>query len=390
MPIATSYPGVYIEETSGAGRPIPGVATSITAFVGQTLQGPLDQPVHVGGFSEFAQSFGGLASGAPLSYAVAQFFQNGGTDAVIVRVGEDDAAVSDPALAAAKRGIWALDTTDLFNLLCILPPAFGKDISRTTRDAAASYCAKRRALFLVDPPIAWARSSDVISGLAELMARSASAALFFPSIRAADPALKGQLRAFAPCGAIAGLFARTDAARGVWTFPAGLDAMLSGIAEPSVQLSDGDSRQLNPLAVNCLRTFPKSGTVVWGSRTLAGADQLASDWKYIPVRRLALFIEESLDRGTRWVVNEPNDESLWAQLRRDVGVFLHDLFRRGAFQGRTPNEAYFVKCDTTTTTPADIDLGVVTILVGFAALKPGEFVIIRLQQAAAKAEGSPS
>jgi phage tail sheath protein FI len=139
---------------------------------------------------------------------------------------------------------------------------------------------------------------------------------------------------------------------------------------------------LNPLAVNCLRTFPASGTVVWGARTLQGNDQLASEWKYIPVRRTALYIEESLYRGLQWVVFEPNDEPLWAQIRLNVGAFMHNLFVKGAFQGQTPRDAYFVKCDKETTTQNDIDLGIVNIVVGFAPLKPAEFVIISLQQIA--------
>jgi phage tail sheath protein FI len=136
------------------------------------------------------------------------------------------------------------------------------------------------------------------------------------------------------------------------------------------------------MAVNCLRNRPGYGTVVWGARTLRGADATPDDWKYIPVRRTALFIEESLFRGTQWVVFEPNDEPLWSQIRLNVGAFMHDLFRQGAFQGTTPQDAYFVKCDKETTTQSDINNGIVNILVGFAPLKPAEFVVIQLQQMA--------
>ena len=145
---------------------------------------------------------------------------------------------------------------------------------------------------------------------------------------------------------------------------------------------DAENGDLNPLGINCLRSFPVVGRVVWGSRTLRGADQLADEWKYVPVRRTALFIEESLYRGTQWVVFEPNDEPLWAQIRLNVGAFMQGLFRQGAFQGSTPREAYFVKCDKETTTQNDINLGIVNIVVGFAPLKPAEFVIIKLQQIA--------
>ena len=176
--------------------------------------------------------------------------------------------------------------------------------------------------------------------------------------------------------------ARTDAQRGVWKAPAGIEATLQGVPELSVKLTDEENGELNPLGVNCLRSFPIIGRIVWGSRTLRGADVLADEYKYIPVRRLALYIEESLFRGTQWVVFEPNDEPLWAQIRLNVGAFMNTLFRQGAFQGTTPRQAYFVKCDNETTTQNDIDRGIVNIVVGFAPLKPAEFVIIKLQQIA--------
>ena len=185
-----------------------------------------------------------------------------------------------------------------------------------------------------------------------------------------------------PSGAIAGVIARTDATRGVWKAPAGLDATLSGVAALSVPLTDPEIGQLNPLGVNCLRASPGAGHTVWGARTRAGSDRLASEWKYLPVRRTALFLEESLFRGTQWVVFEPNDAPLWAQIRLNVGAFMNNLFRQGAFAGTTPREAYFVKCDAETTTQDDVNLGIVNIVVGFAPLKPAEFVVIQLQQLA--------
>jgi len=209
-----------------------------------------------------------------------------------------------------------------------------------------------------------------------------NAALYFPRVVQPDPERDRQLDTFAPCGIIAGVMARTDSQRGVWKAPAGLDAALNGIQGLQVNLTDDENGQLNPLGINCLRAFPVNGRVVWGARTLRGADQLADEYKYIPVRRLALFIEESLYRGTQWVVFEPNDEPLWAQIRLNVGAFMQNLFRQGAFQGKTPREAYFVKCDKETTTQNDINLGIVNILVGFAPLKPAEFVIIKIQQIA--------
>jgi hypothetical protein len=179
---------------------------------------------------------------------------------------------------------------------------------------------------------------------------------------------------------VAGIMARTDTTRGVWKAPAGLEATIRGVHSLIVPLTDAENGELNPLGVNCLRTMPAVGHIVWGARTRKGDDRLADQWKYLPVRRTALYIEESLYRGTQWAVFEPNDEPLWSQLRLNIGVFMHGLFRQGAFQGQSPKEAYFVKCDSTTTTQADIDRGIVNIVVGFAPLKPAEFVVIYIQQ----------
>jgi phage tail sheath protein FI len=239
---------------------------------------------------------------------------------------------------------------------------------------------------------AWNEASDLTDATTGLdgatwgLARNANTAVYFPRVLQPNPLQEGRLGDFAPCGVIAGIIARTDANRGVWKAPAGLDATLRGVSALAVKLTDGDSGQLNPIGANCLRSFPVNGRVVWGSRTLVGADQLASEWKYLPVRRTALFIEESLFRGTQWVVFEPNDEPLWSQIRMNVGAFMQNLFRQGAFQGSSPREAYFVKCDSETTTQTDIDNGIVNILVGFAPLKPAEFVVIKLQQIAGQAE----
>jgi phage tail sheath protein FI len=306
----------------------------------------------------------------------------------------DDAQVSDPSLESPRQGIWALEKAGLFNLLCIPPFTLDNtgDIGAQTRTAAAAYCLKRRAVFIADPLYDWDEASDLVDAGTGLdgatwgLDRNANTAVYFPRVLQPNPLQEGRLGNFAPCGIIAGVIARTDATRGVWKAPAGLDANLRGVSALAVKLTDGDSGVLNPLGVNCLRSFPVNGRVVWGSRTLVGADQLASEWKYLPVRRTALYIEESLFRGTQWVVFEPNDEPLWSQIRMNVGAFMQNLFRQGAFQGSSPREAYFVKCDSETTTQTDIDNGIVNIIVGFAPLKPAEFVVIKLQQIAGQAE----
>ena len=288
---------------------------------------------------------------------------------------------------ADKTGIFALEEADLFNLLCLPPLSRDLSLPPETWQAALIYCLERRAMLLVDAPAeantiekAERAVNDVRASLGANDSRNA--AIFFPRLRMADPKQENRPADFAPCGAVAGIFAKTDAQRGVWKAPAGIEAGIGGVREFTVKMTDPQNGRLNQLGLNCLRNFPVYGNLVWGSRTLAGADALASEHKYIPVRRLQLFIEESLYRGTQWVVFEPNDEPLWAQIRLNVGVFMQGLFRKGAFQGRTPNEAFFVRCDKTTTTKEDINLGIVNIDVGFAPLKPAEFVVIRIQQIA--------
>jgi phage tail sheath protein FI len=297
------------------------------------------------------------------------------------------AQISAAGLRATKRGLFALERADLFNLLCVPPFSSSTDVDKATWDAAAAYARERRAVVLVDPPFnasGWNEAAKVTASgaITNVVSRSENAALFFPRLRAANPLRENRPEPFAPCGAVAGVIARTDAARGVWKSPAGIETTLTGVAGLDVNLTDPEHGTINPLGVNCLRTFPDTGPVVWGSRTLRGADSLANQWKYLAVRRMALFLEESLYRGTQWVVFEPNDEPLWAQIRLNVGAFLQSLFRQGAFQGTSPREAYFVKCDRETTTQTDINSGIVNIVVGFAPLKPAEFVVIKIQQIA--------
>ncbi len=500
MPVTPTYPGVYIEELPSGVRTITGVATSITAFVGFAKRGLTNEPIRIQSFGDFERQFGGLSVNSMMSYAVQQYFLNGGSDAIIVRLANQDSSstridvgtltlhassegswgdglkivvdhktskpevtfnleailnANDQEIAretfrnlsvdsassryvrdvlntqsglvrilealpenaerpesgtydasmgvsgsdgdeptddtlyvgseANKTGLYALEKADLFNLLCIPPVNRGIDISADTWIVASAYCEKRRAMLIVDPPMDWAEQSNVANGLGgflEGFSDKKNAALFFPRVKFPDALKENRLETFVPSGAIAGVFARTDANRGVWKAPAGTEATLAGVRGLSVNLTDGENGILNPLGVNCLRNFPVYGNVIWGSRTLDGDDRLASEWKYIPVRRLTLFLQESLYRGTQWVVFEPNDEPLWSQIRLNLGAFMNNLFKQGAFQGKTPRDAYFVKCDSETTTQNDIDRGIVNIIVGFAPLKPAEFVIIKFQQIA--------
>lgn len=288
-----------------------------------------------------------------------------------------------------KTGMYHLKKVDLFNLLCIPPDAGGSgDTDLSVYAEAVKLCADRRAVLIVDPPTAWAdkaktgQLSSIQPTDLQINGEIARyAAVYFPRVIKADLALNNQEAVFAASGMIAGVIASTDAQRGVWKAPAGVDAGLNGIVRLEVNLTDKENGLLNPLGINCLRTFPVIGPVVWGARTLRGADQLSDDYKFLPVRRLALYIEESLYRNTQWAVFEPNDEALWASLRVSIGTFMADLMRQGAFY------SYRVTCDKTTTTQYDIDRGIVNVLVAFAPVKPAEFVVLMIQQQAGQ---SPS
>lgn len=523
MPVSVTYPGVYIQELPSGVRTVSGVATSIAAFVGRALRGPVNQPLTCFNYGDFTRRFGGLWASGPMSYAVDDFYGNGGGQAEIVRLfkpnapdddgialleigalalraaspgswgnalagtathpdiadpvgaaaaavkygldvadlfdiriedkttgaveifrnltvkasggarrfdrvlaaesslvqcqlnidgtpklgnrpsnnatgtgadGNDGAALLDTDYigdAATKTGIYALKKADIFNLLCIPPDERDGTLPRTVNEKAAQFCKEERAVLIVDPPADWDDKPDEAAGLVKTkqldgatsvlsLSFADNAALYFPRILRRDPKRGGQIDSFVPCGAVAGIIARTDTNRGVWKSPAGMSATLAGVEGLSVKLTDEENGLLNPIGVNCLRSFPGTGLTVWGARTLRGSDQLSDDYKYLAVRRLALFIEESLYRGTQWVVFEGNDEPLWAQIRLSVGTFMQRLFKQGAFQGTSPRDAYFVKCDGSTTTQDDRNQGIVNIVVGFAPLLPAEFVVISIQQ----------
>jgi phage tail sheath protein FI len=276
------------------------------------------------------------------------------------------------------HGVYFLSTVNIFNLLCIPgenTPAILSDLQE--------FCAVERAFLIVD-----CQQNDSFSTLQSgppaglLGSYSANSAFYFPWIQAPDPLQQNRPSQFPPCGFIAGIYAATDSARGVWKAPAGIDAGLTGASGLNTVLTDLQNGTLNVQAINCLRQFNVYGNVVWGARTLQGNDQIGSQWKYVPIRRFALFLESSLYDGTQWVVFEPNDETLWGQVRLNVGSFLQGLFLQGAFAGSTPQQAYFVKCDGENNPPTSVALGVVNILVGFAPLYPAEFVVIQIQQIA--------
>lgn len=298
-------------------------------------------------------------------------------------------------LEANKNGIYALKDAEIFTIM-VLPPYAPQENGGTidldtTYSAiwadALAFCQAERAILLVDPPSpgVWIDERHAYQALTAATpaidnVRDPNSATYYPWLEINDPLINNRQRNFAPSATVAGVIAKTDAKRGVWKSPAGEEAKMLGVSALEYLLNNAENGDLNPLGVNCLRTFPILGSVVWGARTLDGADAQASQWKYLAVRRMALFLETSLYRGTNWAVFEPNDQPLWSQLRLNIDSFMRNLFRQGAFQGATPKDAYFVKCDSDTTTQTDIDSGVVNILVGFAPLKPAEFVVIKISQ----------
>lgn len=366
----------------GGATNIVGVPTSIAAFVGRCGTGPLDTPVRIGRWADYEASFGGL-DGGELGYAVRAFYLNGGGEAWVVRT--EDA----PGDEARRTGIYALEAVDLFNLLC-LPDLRLIDAAAYLDSAtrAAAYCRGRLAFLILDLPATTATVAAAESWMETVAPALGSpnigyAAAYWPEPMVPDGLEGDAPRAVGPSGMVAGVYATTDAQRGVWKAPAGIEAALAEVIELSVLLTDAENGILNPLGLNVLRTFPVYGSVVWGARTLAGADLLASDWKYVPVRRLALFIEQSLARGLKWTVFEPNAEPLWSAVRLQADSFMSDLFRQGAFMGASPQDAYSIQCDATTTTPTDIEAGIVNLIVAFAPVEPAEFILLQIQLQAA-------
>ena len=360
-------------------------ASSVAAFVGPTASGPSNIAVPVGGFADFIATFGAVDPATGVGDAVRQYFLNGGTSAFVVRVASG-ANVHDATIgqASSRTGLHALDAVD-FGLLA-LP---GLSDAPTIADAAA-YVATRRAFLLVDPPVdATTVASIVQRTQAAGSLRSPDAALYFPWLSILDPLAVGGHRSIAPSGSIAGSFARGDSAHGIWKSPSGIDQTLAGVDGPVVPITDADNATLGALAVNAIRRFP-SGTVAWGARTMAGGDDVSSDWRYVPVRRMALHLERSIARGLSWTVRQTSTSALWTQVTAVVETYLHGLWLRGAFQGSTTRQAFVVRCDATTMTSSDLANGVVDIVVGFAPSKPAEFVVLRISAFASTAKPPPS
>ena len=368
-------PGVYVEELPPARRSIQGVATSTTAFVGPTRSAP------TGGAStvltsvvEYEREYGDGAemqladgTGVPnyMWHAARAFFENGGQRlhvAVATRAAEFAAAlvrlehVPEISLVAAPGATFAYQR------------GYGDDADAIIQALLAH--AERTGRFAVVDAGDAQSLTDV-----RAMRRSfdsAFGALYYPWVRIADPA-SGRDLLLPPSGFVAGIYARVDTARGVHTAAAGEVVAAAGL---DVDVSQRDQEILNPEGINCLRTFPDRGVVLWGNRTLSSR----SEWKYVNLRRYLLYLERSIFHGTQWAVFEPNGEPLWDALRQTIDDFLLNEWKIGGLLGNKPEEAFFVKCDRTTMTQDDIDNGRLICLVGVAPLRPAEFVIFRIGQ----------
>ena len=395
-------PGVYIEEISTGPRPIEAVGTSVAGFVGVAPDTAkhVNEPMWFDNWTQFTREFvsPGNAS-TPLAHAVFGFFQNGGGRCCVVNVGADNSIVGD---GQGRKGLEVLEESD--EIAIVAAPGY---MDAESYDALLSHCEKMkdRVAILDAPPLV--SKIDALTKVATAAAktkksRSASeeakpsgeakteadalrprqsdggwGAYYFPHITVRDPLSPKDLVDVPPSGHIAGIYARSDATRGVHKAPA--NEAVRGALNVTYRVTREEQATLNPSGVNCIRLFPGEGIRVYGARTLA---ESSSEWRYLNVRRLFNMVEESIARSTRWVVFEPNDRPLWKAIRRDVSAFLTMIWRQGALMGRTPEEAFFVQCDEETNPPDVIDAGMVVTVVGIAPVKPAEFVIFRIGQSA--------
>jgi Bacteriophage tail sheath protein len=490
--------GIQVAEQSGPEQAIARAPTAVTAFVGRTLRGPVNRPVAISSFNDYQAIFGGLWQPSTLSYAVEQYFENGGRHALVVRVvnsarpptlelptadgtlrlealacgtreflrasvdydgiGENEeecfnlviqrvrtagsehvedqeifrrlsinadaarfvaAALTESALArviggvpltrplptlrhdgrgtigyalsrpdgddgapltdydiigsaASATGVFALSSAEHFNFLCIPPLTRETDVGTSVLLVAARFCRERNAMLIVDPPLGWTSTGSALSGLREWQFHHENALMYFPRIVAFDR-LRRRFEQFSPGGAVAGLLARTDEVCPLWSAAEADEALLRPSYRPACAVSDAERTRLAQVGVNTLHSVRSNNRAPFSLRTLAAGSSGSSDWKYLAARRLALFIVTSIERGTRWVVFETSGPDLWQRVTLQVEAFLASLDHEGAFVGRDEDETFFVICDERINRHVDVRTGTVNVLVGFAALRAGEY-----------------
>ena len=377
MPKTLPSPGLYIKKPSISIRTIRSVPTSIVAMVGSFPKGPMNVVKPIQSWQAFEQEYGGISPHSLSSYCIKQFFDNGGIHLRVVRIGSGPVQTTTPFF----RGLSSLNRFGDFTILCIPQTEELSDPNAAkVMQEAIALVSRHQALYLLDPPRKHATRTTVSSMEGWLATqtgiRHPNVATYFPRIRVRADLTSSARRTIPVSGTMAGVIARIDQARGVWKAPAGTEAVLRNVLSLERYVTTSDIHRLTKLSINPLRATTSSRLLAWGARTLANH----SEWRYLSVRRMALFLEASVYRGTSWVVFEPNDEPLWVTIRQTVGTFMNSLFRRGAFQGSKTKEAYFVKCGFETTTYAEQAAGLVNIIIGFAPLKPAEFVIVRIQR----------
>ncbi len=408
-------PGVYVEEVDRGAKPIEGVGTSVAAFVGFAEKGPMNEPTLVTNWSQFRDTFGGFMEGSYLAHAVYGYFYNGGGTAYVVRVpnGEtgkaESSSKSEPAKAegeekppakpepkkkgskvtaktfigsADKRtGLGGLEAVDEVTMVVVpdLMAAYqkgdlGEDDVKAVQNAMLSHCEKMKYRFAILDPLPGLSPQGVKSWRMDKAGYDSKyGALYYPWISVSNPLGEGTI-SIPPSGHMAGIYARSDAERGVHKAPA--NEVVRGAIGLELQITKGEQDVLNPVGVNCIRSFPGRGIRVWGARTLSSDPA----WRYVNVRRLFNFVEASIELGTQWVVFEPNDVDLWERVKRDITAFLTLVWRDGALFGNTPSEAFYVKCDEELNPPEVRDAGMLIIEIGLAPVKPAEFVIFRISQ----------
>ena len=365
--IVSDRPTPGVDDSASRSRPIESVGTAIAAFVGVAPEGPVNTPTRLRTWTEYAQTFGGLLVTSYLADAVHGYFVNGGAAAYVVRIGHD----GDYGLALSK-----LEAIDDVTMLCapdLMRADQGDEVAletvRSVQLALIAHCERMRdRLAILDPPPRLSPQRVVEWREATAAYDSAYATLYYPWIRVPDSS-GDRHRSVPPSGHVAGIWARTDQTRGVHAAPA--NQVIHAAVALDVTVTAPQQEELNRRSISTIRSFPGQGIRVWGARTLSSQ----AEFRYVSVRRLLNYLEKSIAKGTRWVVSEPNDDELRARVTRDVTAFLHIEWRRGALSGRTPDEAFFVRCDHETNPEDAAAAGRFMCEVGVAPVKPGEFVI---------------
>ncbi|GMV43371.1 MAG: hypothetical protein AMXMBFR64_50870 [Myxococcales bacterium] len=377
--MATSYlsPGVYVEEVDRGTKPLEMVGTSTVAFIGECNIGPTNEPIFCTNWSQFTKHFGDFQNSEYLAHAVYGFFNNGGGRCFVLNVGTEEAGEEGKKAGKAgkyigsdngpgtRTGLKAFEDIEEINIVC----APGQTEPAIT-EAVLSHCENMRYRFaILDSP------ETIEKGGVDKLPKprdSKYGSYYFPWIEVYDP-IKGNIYQ-PPSGYMAGVYARSDAERGVHKAPA--NELVRGALGLKYNITRGEQDILNPKGINCIRSFPNRGIRVWGARTISSDPS----WRYVNVRRLFNMVEQSIELGTQWVVFEPNDHRLWKRVTRDISAFLLRLWRQGALFGKTPEEAFYVKCDDETNPPEVIDAGQMICEIGMCPVKPAEFVIFRIGQ----------